>query len=83
MSHNSAQYLDAVWLDNHAQWRQLYDQGRVGGYRPRCTLAPGWYVLRVCVCHRGEVVVRRPYASVQTARACVQLLVDTAVVLGT
>jgi hypothetical protein len=81
--HNSAEFLDVVWLWSRAHWRQLYDGGRNGVYRPQSNLRPGWYVVRRCDCHRGEVVIPRPYAREEQAFDAVRLLVDASMMFGT
>src|SRR5690348_9392962 len=60
--HNSAQYLDVVWLENIAHWSDVY-QIYVRRRGRRTTqpggLAAGWYVVRICPAHRGSIISRR------------------------
>lgn len=82
ISHNSRRFLAPVHLHDTVQWYSLYGHGRVGNYRP-WRVDPGWYIIRLCACHYGELVVVRPYSDRVEAEAGIWLLVNTAHQLGT
>jgi hypothetical protein len=59
--HNDARWYLVRWLD-----ARKGGKGRNSGI-PIEGLAAGWYVVRVCPCHFGEPVVKKPYPDPESA----------------
>jgi hypothetical protein len=66
--HNEARWYRVRWLDEH----RAYNRSNLRqNWRPA-----GWYVLRVCPCHRNQPVTERPYPDEASARHGLEVILS-------